>query len=95
MPSLNALVLVPVCPHRLGNRPMVIEADSTVEILVCGHTECEHVRVTCDGQTILPLSGDDRIRIGKAEHSLHLIHPRDHDHFDILRAKLGWGEHPR
>ncbi|MGD2082902.1 MAG: NAD(+) kinase [Chromatiales bacterium] len=95
MPSLDALVLVPVCPHRLGNRPMVVDGGSTVEILVCGQTESAHVRVTCDGQTILSVAPDDRIRIRKADRGIRLIHPRDHDHFNILRAKLGWGEHPR
>ncbi|MET0104748.1 MAG: NAD(+) kinase [Sedimenticola sp.] len=91
-PDLNAIVLVPICPHRLSNRPIVVNGDSEIEILVCGHTDNEHVRVTCDGQTCLPLSGD-RIRIRKHTHSVRLIHPMGHDHFSILRAKLGWGEH--
>ncbi len=92
-PSLNATVLVPICPHTLSNRPIVVSGDSVIEIVVCGHTESEHVRVTCDGQESMPLDGQ-RITIRKHNHAVRLIHPRDHDHFNILRAKLGWGEHP-
>jgi len=95
LPSLYAVVVVPICPHRLGNRPIVVDADSMIEIRVCGSTSSEHVRVTCDGQTILTPETDEPIRIQRAEHPVRLIHPKDHDHFDILRHKLGWGEHPR
>ncbi|QYZ67493.1 MAG: NAD+ kinase [Gammaproteobacteria bacterium (ex Lamellibrachia satsuma)] len=90
MPSLNALVLVPICPHTLSNRPIVVDGDSEVEIhLAQGHAE--HVRVTCDGQATLPVVEGDIIRIRKAEHPVRLIHPRGHDHYNLLRAKLGWG----
>ncbi len=94
LPSLNALVLVPICPHRLGNRPTVVDADSKIEILVCGQTEPEHVRVSCDGQTLLSVERGERIRIRKDRHPIRLIHPTQHDHFGILRAKLGWGDPP-
>ena len=92
-PSLNAILLVPICPHTLSNRPMVIDGDSEIEILVCGHTESDHVRVTCDGQSCLPLDGL-RIRIRQHPNKVRLIHPEGYDHYNILRAKLGWGEHP-
>ncbi|MES9846566.1 MAG: NAD(+) kinase [Candidatus Sedimenticola sp. PURPLELP] len=92
-PDLNATVLVPICPHRLSNRPIVVNGESEIELVVCGHTNYEHVRVTCDGQTCLPMSGES-IRIRKHTHPARLIHPKGHDHFKILRAKLGWGEHP-
>jgi len=92
-PDLNATVLVPICPHTLSNRPIVINGDSTIEIIVGPMTENSHVRVTCDGQTTIPLESD-KITISKHKHPVRLIHPKDHDHFNILRAKLGWGEHP-
>ena len=92
-PSLNATVMVPICPHTLSNRPIVVSGDSVIEIVVCGHTESEHVRVTCDGQESMPMDGKS-IVIRKHDHAVRLIHPKDHDHFNILRAKLGWGEHP-
>jgi NAD+ kinase len=94
LPSLCAVVLVPICPHRLGNRPIVVDADSLIEIRVCGSTPAEHVRVTCDGQTLLAPRPDEPIRIWRAAHAVRLIHPKDHDHFDILRVKLGWGGQP-
>ena len=92
-PSLNAILLVPICPHTLSNRPMVIDGCSEMEILVCGHTPSEHVRVTCDGQSCIPLDGL-RIRIRQHDNQVRLIHPEGYDHYNILRAKLGWGEHP-
>lgn len=92
-PQLDAMVLVPICPHTLSNRPIAIDGDSLVEIRVCpGHRD--HVRVTCDGQTNMPIGRHQHIRIRKDEHRVRLIHPRGHDHFAILRAKLGWGGRP-
>ena len=91
-PGLNAMVLVPICPHTLSNRPIVINADSEVEIVLCG-THHEHVRVTCDGQNNMPVGAGERIRIKKDHHQIRLIHPRGHDHFELLRVKLGWGKH--
>ena len=92
-PELNAIVLVPICPHTLSNRPIVISAESLVEIAICdGHHP--HVRVTCDGQTNMPVRRDESIRISKDDHHIRLLHPRGHDHFNILRSKLGWGEEP-
>jgi len=92
-PGLNATLLVPICPHTLSNRPIVINGDSVIEVVVCGHTELEHVRVTCDGQTCLPLDANT-IRIRRHQHQVRLIHPEGHNHFNLLRAKLGWSEHP-
>ena len=93
-PELDAMVLVPICPHTLSNRPIVIGGDSRVEIRICA-AHHDHVRVTCDGQTNMPVGREQTLRIRKDEHRIRLIHPRGHDHFDILRAKLGWGGRPR
>lgn len=93
-PGLDATLLVPICPHRLSNRPIVVSGDSIIEIRVCRHTEPEHVRVTCDGQSCLSLT-NNTITVRKHSRQVHLIHPEGHDHFNLLRAKLGWGEHPR
>lgn len=89
-PSLDAIVLVPVCPHTLSNRPLVIASDSFIEIAVKqGHQN--HVRVTLDGQLNFGLQDGDRIKIKRKEKAVRLIHPEGHDHFQILRAKLRWG----
>jgi len=89
-PSLDALTLVPICPHALTNRPIVIDGNSLVEIVV-GTREIDHARLTCDGDIELELAPGDRVRIQKEDKIIRLIHPEGHDHFSILRAKLQWG----
>ena len=89
-PSLDALVLVPICPHTLTNRPIVINGNSRIEIVV-GTREIDHARLTCDGDVTGELAPGDRVCIYKKGTKIHLIHPADHDHFSILRAKLQWG----
>lgn len=94
-PALDALVLVPICPHTLSNRPLVVSGESCVEIVVNGHSDCDHVRITCDGQETIGLAASERIRVRKHACGVRLIHPRGHDHFELLRAKLGWSETPK
>lgn len=89
-PCLNAVVLVPICPHTMSNRPIVVDGNSIIEIVVRGSAHA-HAQVTCDGQINFGLIAGDRVRIRKAEHKIRLLHPVDHDHFDILRAKMHWG----
>ena len=89
-PALDALVLVPICPHTLSNRPIVIAGNSTIEVVV-GTPEIDHARLTCDGEMQCELAAGDRIIIQKKTNKIRLIHPADHDHFSILRAKLNWG----
>ncbi len=93
-PDLDAMVLVPICPHRLSNRPIVVHGDSEVVVDTSGRTDHEHVRITCDGQTSLRLEDGEKLVVRKHPQPIRLFHPRDHDHFDLLRAKLGWGGHP-
>jgi NAD+ kinase len=93
-PSLDAIVLVPICPHRLSNRPIVVHGNSEIVIDTSGRTDHEHVRVTCDGQTSLRLEPGEKLVVRKHPLPIRLFHPQDHDHFDLLRAKLGWGGHP-
>jgi NAD+ kinase len=93
-PGLDAISIVPICPHTLSNRPIVVPADSQIEIRVCGHTPIDELRISCDGQETRALSkGTDRIFIQKHQKKVRLIHPPEHDHFHILRKKLGWGTH--
>lgn len=92
-PGLDALLLVPICPHTLGNRPIVVGGDRQIELVVTENTDPANVRVSCDGQDQLALESGDLIRIRRHHSPIRLIHPSGHDHFDILRAKLGWGEH--
>jgi NAD+ kinase len=93
-PALDAILLVPICPHDLSNRPLVVPGESHIEIRVCGHDH-GHVRVTCDGQTDLQLPRQASIRIARHPERACLLHPKGHDHYKILRAKLSWGGHPQ
>lgn len=89
-PCLNAMTLVPICPHTMSNRPIVIDANTVVEIVVKGQGQV-HAQISCDGQINLGVVAGDRIQIRKKEHPVNMIHPVDHDHFSILREKLNWG----
>ena len=89
-PELNAMLLVPICPPSMNNRPIVIDADTVVELVIKGDGNTP-VQVSCDGQQNQKLVCGDRLIIRKYEHMIRMIHPADHNHFHILRAKLGWG----
>jgi NAD+ kinase len=90
-PSLSALVLVPICPHTMSYRPIVVDADSRVEILV-GEDNQADAQCTCDGQIDLGLKNGDKVVIEKTEHPIRLIHPSNYNYYGILRAKLHWGK---
>jgi len=90
-PSLEAMVLVPICPHTLSNRPIVIGADSKVEILISEKNR-SIPQVSWDGQSNFDLQPGDRIIIQRKSKDVHLIHPEFYDYFQILRAKLRWSE---
>lgn len=92
-PALEAVVLVPICPHTLTHRPILIGNGSEIEILVQA-ANITHTQVTCDGQVSLALKPGDRILIRKKRRKLRLIHPIHHDYFELLRAKLRWGAAP-
>ena len=89
-PALNAILLVPVCPHTLSNRPLVIDGDSHIKLeFEPGHADC--VQVTLDGQINFGLQEGDTVHIARKARPIRLLHPHDHDHYQILRAKLHWG----
>ncbi|MCW8854968.1 MAG: NAD(+) kinase [Gammaproteobacteria bacterium] len=87
--TLDAMVLVPICPHTLTNRPLVVNSDSKVEILI-DEKEQSTAQVTFDGQTGFDVKPGDRIIIKKKLNKIHLIHPASYDYYEILRAKLSW-----
>lgn len=90
-PSLEAIVLVPICPHTLSNRPIVIGADSKIEIVINKNNRSTP-QVSWDGQSNFDLEPGDRIIIERKTTDVHLIHPEFYDYFEILRAKLRWSE---
>lgn len=89
-PTLPAIVLVPICPHTLSNRPIVVSSDSVIELVMVGPAESK-AHVTFDGQINYVLDDNDRIRARRAEHTVELLHPSGRNHYDVLRAKLHWG----
>jgi len=90
-PSLNAITLVPICPHTLNNRPLVISADSEITLNV-KQEDAAYSMITLDGQTRIRLEETTRVHVRCYEKPVTLIHPNNYDYFDILRAKLHWGE---
>lgn len=88
--NLNAMVLVSICSHTFSNRPLVIDADSRVEILISEYNAAPG-QASCDGQPGVPLETGDKVKISKRPGRVRLIHPAGHDHYSILRAKLHWG----
>lgn len=90
-PTLDAIELVPICPHSLNNRPIVINETSVVDVIV-HDGNYTHAQVTCDGQVNFALLPGDRVRISKKPQKLKLIHPPGYDYFEILRRKFGWGK---
>jgi NAD+ kinase len=90
-PGIAAFLLVPVAPHALTNRPIVVRDSVVIEIaLLRGKDAGLH----CDGQANFPLSEGDRVVVRRAAHRVRLLHPKDHDHFAMLRRKLHWSETP-
>ncbi|MDD3608798.1 MAG: NAD(+) kinase [Halothiobacillaceae bacterium] len=90
-PDLHAMVLAPICPHTLSQRPIVVNADSVIEIRPTPQTRNLGL-VSFDGQVNRELEPGDTLIIRRGLHDARLLHPADHDYFHILRAKLKWGE---
>ncbi|MFO8155920.1 MAG: NAD(+) kinase [Pseudomonadota bacterium] len=88
-PGLDAMVMVPICPHTLSNRPIVIGGHRHVTLRISTNSQPK-AQLTCDGQLNTELVPGDRIHIEKRPEALRLLHPDDHDHYEILRAKLNW-----
>jgi NAD+ kinase len=91
-PRLDAITLVPICPHTLSNRPIVLHDESIIEIVI--HKGTLEATVSCDGQVNQSLEADDLITVRKHNHALRLLHPPGHDYFAVLREKLRWSEQP-
>lgn len=92
-PGLDAVVLVPICPHTLSNRPIVISNESTIHIKLCKSRNV-NARVSFDGQSNIDLQAGDHIVIKQQSHKLQLMHPESYDYYHILRNKLGWSVSP-
>ncbi|USD19902.1 NAD(+) kinase [Microbulbifer variabilis] len=90
-PKLDAIVLVPLNPHTLSSRPIVVEGSSEFKIIVGGQNITKPY-VTCDGHDQIITEPGDVIRIHKKPHRLTLVHPLEHNFYETCRSKLGWAE---
>jgi NAD+ kinase len=90
-PSVDALVLTPIAPHTLSNRPIVIPASATVRVKpLMG--ERDEAFVTFDGQAGFELQSGDEISVTRADEPMRLIRPATRSYFEVLREKLNWGQ---
>jgi NAD+ kinase len=88
-PSMNAVVLTPICPFTLTNRPIVVPDSATITLSL--ENENEGVVLSLDGQIGYPMRANDRVVIRKSSRTLNLVQPPNRNYFDVLRNKLKWG----
>ena len=89
-PHLDVLVVAPICPHTLSDRPIVVSARSQIEVRLLERPDTR-AQVTCDGTVLGELEPGDRLCIKAASESITLLHPAGHDYYKLLRSKLHWG----
>ena len=91
-PGVDAVLLTPIAPHTLTNRPVVIPATSVLTVQPHVDEGRQDVFVTLDGQTGFPLARTDSVRVKRAALPLRLIRPTTRSYFEVLRQKLKWAE---
>ena len=93
-PDVEALLLVPICPHSLNDRPMVVPSSSEITLRYDSEQNVS-AGIDLDGDTVYELKIGDNLVIKKAEKTICLIHPENYDYFDNLKSKLLWGKDKR
>ena len=88
-PKLDAISLVPMFPHTLSSRPIVVNGTSEIKIVIGEGNEI-YPQVSCDGQHDIPVAPGDVVNITKKPHKILLIHPTTHNFYETCREKLGW-----
>jgi NAD+ kinase len=88
-PTLEAVALVPICPHTLSARPIVVSSHSRIELIL---TYADDARVHFDGQHYFDLQSGDHVWITRASRPVTLLHPHSYSYYDTLRQKLHWGK---
>lgn len=87
-PNLEAISLVPICPHTLSNRPIAVNSTSHIEVTL---VQFDEAQLSFDGQFQVALEVGDKIKLHRAEKTISLLHPSGYCYFDMLRNKLNWG----
>ena len=88
-PSMSAILMTPICPHMLSNRPVVLPPDSVIEMLL-KHAG-EDVILTIDGQKGVYLTPEDRLLLLRSQTTFQMVRPTNRNYFEVLRTKLKWG----
>lgn len=88
-PSLSVMSLVPICPHTLSNRPIIVSAGSSIDVRMRAGSEAV---VRFDSHSDAAICSTDRLRVRRSDHDVMLLHPDDYDYFHMLREKLKWSE---
>jgi NAD+ kinase len=89
-PQLDVIVVAPICPHTLSDRPIVVSARSQIEVKLLERPDTR-AQITCDGAVLGELEPGDRLVIAAASEKITLLHPAGHDYYRLLRSKLHWG----
>jgi NAD+ kinase len=90
VPSLDALVATPICPHTMSIRPVVVPADATISVEIL--SRMDGILVTVDGQSGGDLGGGGRVTVQRSPHPVRLIRMPDQNFFSVLRQKMRWGD---
>jgi len=93
-PGLDALVLVPMYPHSLSSRPIVVGSQSEIRIVVGDRHNNTSPQVSCDGSVEFTTKTGDALYIKRKSRELRLLHPYDYDYYATCRSKLGWSHRP-
>jgi NAD+ kinase len=89
-PNVDALVMVPICPHTLSDRPLVLPSTSRIRVTL-DNSGASEAHVVCDGESQARMSSGDVLNISLAKQAVTLLHPREYNYYELLRSKLNWG----
>ncbi|MFT6270193.1 MAG: NAD+ kinase [Alphaproteobacteria bacterium] len=90
VPQLDAITLVPMFPHSLTSRPIVVDANSPLTLKI-SNKNTDNVQISCDSHVVITLAPGDEVHIKKSPNLLSLVHPPEYSYFNVLRTKLNWG----
>ena len=89
-PDVDAIVMIPICPHTLSDRPLVLKGSSRIEVRMTRGNECR-AHVACDGDELARVTDREILHVYAAPRRVKLLHPTDYDYYELLRSKLNWG----
>jgi NAD+ kinase len=93
-PNVDALVMVPICPHTLSDRPLVLPSSSEIRVTL-DNAGGSDAHVVCDGESLQRMTAGDVLTVTLAKQSVTLLHPREYNYYELLRSKLNWGRASR